>query len=118
MTDYARFRPLFAEAIDERLYTIEHLDSLLYSGRAQLWIGEAAAIITEVRNYPTGARVIQGLVAAGEIEEIVEGLIPKAEAWGRSIGCVLAVIESREGWAKLLKSHGWDPHQLALRKAL
>ena len=59
MSDYPRFRPLFAEALDRRLYTIEHLDRLVFSGRAQIWFGDAAAIVTEVRTYPTGARVIR-----------------------------------------------------------
>ena len=125
MSEYARFRPLFAEALDTRLYTIEHLDDLLYSGRAQIWFGEAAAIVTEVRTYPTGTTVIHGLVAAttpasagAGLAEIVETLIPKAEAWGRSIGCVLAIIESRPGWARALRARGYAPHQAAVRKAL
>ena len=126
MTDYQRFRPLFAEALDRRLYTIEHLDRLVFSGRAQIWFGDEAAIVTEVRTYPTGARVIHGLVAAAApgarpgraVAEIVETLIPRAEAWGRSIGCILAIVESRPGWARALKPHGYEPHQLAVRKEL
>src|SRR5688572_15985703 len=117
-TDYARMRPLFERALDPRLYTIEHLDGLLFSGRAQAWFGEAAAIVTEVRTYPTGVRVIHGLVAAGDLEQIVEVLIPKAEAWARSIGCVLAIIESRPGWARALRARGYAPHQVAVRKTL
>jgi hypothetical protein len=116
--DYARFRPLFAEALDPRLYAIEHLDGLLQSGRAQFWLGEDAAIVTEIRSYPTGARVIHGLVAAGDLDEIVDVLIPRAEGWARSFGCVLAIIESRPGWARALKARGYEPHQMALRKAL
>jgi hypothetical protein len=85
--DYERFRPIFAEAIDLRLYSIEHLDALLQSGRAQIWFGTEAAIVTEIRAYPAGATVIHGLVAAGDLDEIVETLIPRAEAWARSIGC-------------------------------
>ena len=116
--DYARFRPLFAEALDPRLYAIEHLDGLLCSGRAQIWFGEAAAIVTELRTYPAGARAIHGLVAAGALDEIVDRLIPRAEAWARSIGCGFAIIESRPGWARALKHQGYEPHQVAVRKAL
>ena len=118
MTAYARFRPLFAEALDPRLYTIDYLDRLLASGRAQLWAGDGAAIVTEVRDYPAGGRVLHGLVAAGALEEIVETLVPRAEAWGRAVGCVLAIVESRPGWARTLKAHGYAPHQVALRKEL
>ena len=80
MTASARFRPLFMEALDPRFYTIEHLDRLLRNGLAQIWSGEEAAIVTEVRTYPTGAAVIHGLVAAGDLDEIVGALIPRAEA--------------------------------------
>lgn len=118
MTGYARFRPEFAGALDARLYTIEHLDALLFAGAAQLWSGRDAAIVTEVRTYPTGTRVLHGLVAAGPLEEIVGELIPRAEAWGRTIGCVLAVVESRSGWVRKLKDAGYEIHQTALRKEL
>ena len=115
---YAAMREKFAQALDPRLYRIEHLDALLLSGRAQIWFGAEAAIVTEVRTYPTGARVIHGLVAAGEIEEICSVLIPKAEAWGRQIGCMLAIVESRPGWVRKLRGAGYAIHQTALRKDL
>ena len=118
MKDYAAFRPLFEAALDGRLYRIEHLDALLGSGRAQIWFGDNAAIVTEVREYPTGARVVHGLVAAGELDEIVGTLIPRAEAWGRSVGCLLAVIESRPGWVRKLKAAGYRIHQTSVRKNL
>jgi len=118
VTDYLRFRPLFAEAMDQRLYSIEYLDQLLFSGRAQIWFSDNAATVTEIKEYPTGAKVIHGLVAAGDLNEIVDILIPRAEEWGRSIGCALAVIESRPGWARELKKHGYEPFQTAIAKEL
>jgi hypothetical protein len=118
MSDYPHFRPLFAAAIDPRFYTIDHLDHLVLSKRAQCWFGEEAAIVTEVRTYPSGATAVHGLVAAGRLEEIVDVLIPMAEAWGRAIGCTLAVIESRGGWARQLKDHGYAPFQTAVAKEL
>lgn len=116
MSGYQRWREEFASAMDPRLYTLEHLDGLVLSGLTQVWYADAAAMVTEIRTYPTGAKVIHGLVAAGELSEIVEQLIPRAEAWARQAGCILAVIESRPGWARALK--GYEPHQLAVRKEL
>ena len=118
MSDYHRFRHRFAEAMDQRLYDLPYLDRLLFSGRAHIWFGEEAAIVTEIREYPTGARVIHGVVAAGDLGEITNALIPKAEEWGRSIGCVLAIVESREGWSRALRRRGYETHQVAVRKAL
>lgn len=121
MTDlagYLKWRPAFLEAIDERLYPTVWLDSLVTSGAAQLWLSDNAAALTEVRTYPSGATELHGLVAAGDIGEVRDQLIPVAEAWARSIGCTGFTIESRPGWAKLLKAHGFEPHQLAVRKEL
>lgn len=118
MTDYLRFRERLAEAIDARLYTIGYLDELVVSGRGLFWATDEAAIIAEVKTYPTGARVIHGLVAAGDLEEIVKVLIPAAEEWARKQGCMFAIIESREGWIRQLKGSGYEPFQTSLRKVL
>jgi hypothetical protein len=115
---YHRFRPQFAEALDPPFYPIEYLDALILSGRGRLWVGVHAAIVAEIKHYPGGAKVVHGLVAAGRMEEIVERLIPEAEAWGKAAGCTSAIIESRSGWMRALKPHGYEPHQVAVRKEL
>jgi hypothetical protein len=115
---YLRFRDTLAEVADPAFYPMEWLDAQILCGAAWPIVGREAVLIVEARDYPGGARVAHGLVAAGDLEEIVAELIPEAEEWGRRHGCQLGLIESREGWAKLLKPHGWEPHQLALRKAL
>ena len=115
---YPQWREAFASAMDERLHTIEYLDRLVSAGHAQVWYGEKSAIVTEVRAYPTGALVIEGLVAAGDLTEIVETLIPRAETWGKEGGCIMARIESRAGWGRKLKSKGWEISQTALVKTL
>ncbi|WP_114954320.1 hypothetical protein [Sphingosinicella terrae] len=118
MTAYQSWREAFASALDPRLHPIEYLDGLVLSGRAQMWYSDGAAMATEIRRYPSGALVIHGLVAAGSIEEIRDLLIPRAEAWARQAGCILALIESRSGWAKALRTSGYEPHQLTIRKEL
>ena len=114
---YLRFRTLLAEAIDGRFHTIDHLDWMIRTGRAQYWQSANAAIATEIRDYP-GCRAIHGLVAAGALGEIRDLLIPAAEAWGRSRGCAFAIVESRPGWQRVLRGRDYDLHQVALRKAL
>lgn len=118
MRDYARFREGFAAALDPDFYPIAYLDELVAIGRGLLWTSPAAAIVAEIKTYPGGAKVIHGLVATGDLEEITGALIPSAEAWAREQGCRFAIIESREGWARQLKSSGYEPHQVSLRKAL
>ena len=111
------FRDQFAQAMDERLFCIEFLDSLLQDGKAFAWFSEKAAIVTEIKTYPTGAKVIEGLVAAGDLDEILK-MIERAEAWGKEQGCIMARIESRAGWVRKLKSKGWEVSQTALVKEL
>jgi hypothetical protein len=115
---YQKWRPEFEKALDDRLYTIGWLDCQVWSGRAWFWGNDKAGIVAELRRYPTGAADIHGLIAAGDPGEIAHGLIPQAEAWAKSIGCLGAIIESRPAWAKILKSAGYEPHQLAVRKEL
>ena len=114
---YARFRPLLEAAIDGRFHTIDHLDWMIRTGRAQLWTCGKAAMATELRDYP-GCRAIHGLAAAGDLDEIRDILIPAAEAWGRSQGCAFAIVESRPGWQRALRTHGYELHQVAIVKGL
>lgn len=113
---YLRWRDQFEAVMDPRLYSIEWLDRQMLNGVYRIWPGEGAAIIAGLKHYPTGAVDIEGIVAAGDAEEIVSCLIPQAEEWGRSIGCIGALISSREGWGRLLKKHGYGPHQFSIRK--
>ena len=113
---YTEWRDAFADVMDERYYTLDWLDIRLLNGDVMFWGSESAAIVAELRDYPTGAKDVHGLIAAGDLREIVEDLIPKAEAWGRANGCIAAVIESRPGWVKALP--GYELHQCHVRKEL
>lgn len=112
---YLSFREQFREALDPRLYTIEHLDGLVWSGQARFWFNDDAAIIAKLTLFPSGAIVVEGLIAAGKLEAIKE-LIPLAEEWGRSCGAVFGMIESRPGWAREMKDY--EPIQTRLLKEL
>lgn len=113
---YHKWRPEFERVMDSRMYTILWLDAQVWSGRAWFWGDAKAGIVAELRHYPTGAFDIHGLVAAGDVAVIRDALIPQAEAWARSIGALGAIIESREGWAKVLRKSGYEPFQSAVRK--
>jgi len=114
--DYAVWRPLFAKALDERFHRLSDLDFIILKG-AKFWSNERAAIVAEIKTYPTGNRIVEGVVAAGELAGIID-LIPLAEAWGRENGAIAAKIESRPGWIKTLRKEGWEPFQTALMKGL
>ena len=116
-SDYQRFRDDFAAAMDPRLYTIEYLDGLVWSGRAMFLCDDKAAIVFKLKRYPAGALVVEGVIAAGELEG-VKTLIAEAEAWGRANGAAMAKIDSRSGWVRALKADGYRLHQSTLIKEL
>jgi hypothetical protein len=103
--EYADFRDQFAAAMDSAFYNIGWLDGLIESGAAVCITAGASAIIVTVKTYPTGLRQLYGMYAAGDVNEIIEVLIPQAEALGRELGCSIATIESREAWGRLLKDY-------------
>lgn len=117
MTDYYFWRAAFAEVIDPRFYTLEWLDQELIDGRAKIWWNDQAAIVATIREYPTGAKEVHGLIAAGEVKAI-RALIPEAERWGRREGAIVASIESRAAWTRALANDGYLPWQVAIRKEL
>jgi hypothetical protein len=118
MSGYQRFRTAFEALLDPRCYTIEWLDNQLASGKIRLWSTDDAAIIAEIKEYPTGARELHGLAAVGDMFVIVAELIPQAEKWGRKMECEFASISSREGWARVMAPFGYQPYQTTIRKAL
>jgi hypothetical protein len=116
--DYLRFRDAFAEVLDPRFYTLEWLDGEVACGRMMLFNTRKSAILFSVKTYPTGLKELVGELAVGNLREIAHVLIPLAEQFGKEIGCKSAVIESREGWVKMMRAHGYELHQTAIRKVL
>lgn len=112
---YYRWRQAFADIIDPRYYTIEWLDEQVLSGKAVFTCTDNAAALYEIKEYPTGAKDIHGLVCAGDLCDIVERLIPVARQHGRSLGCIGFLVESRPGWAKALKPQGFELFQVSVR---
>lgn len=112
---YLDFREDFA-ALDPDRYPVDYIDHQVASGAWRCWGNAHAAILAEIKTYPSGLREVHGVAAAGDLQAIIE-LIPLAEEWGREQGCVRAVIESRPGWERALPKE-WELHQVAMRKDL
>jgi hypothetical protein len=112
---YQRHRDEIASILDTAFYTIEWVDKQIADGVFKVFGSDKAVILTEIRTYPTGVKTIHGLVAAGALDAIKQ-LIAFAEQYGRDNGCIVAEIESREGWLKTLP--GYELYQVAIRKVL
>jgi hypothetical protein len=116
MAAYMRLRSEIEKAMDPRRYTIDWLDGQVIAGAYRLFASAGAIIIAEIRTYPTWAREVHGVVAAGDLDEIETELIPQAEEWGRSLGCIAAQIDSRDGWERVMKKHGYERLKTVIRK--
>lgn len=111
---YEPFRDQFTSLAPDK-YPPEYIDGCVMIGSWRCWGTDQAAILTEVREYPSGLKELHGLAAAGDVSAILE-LIEVAEAWGRQRGCAIAAIESRPAWQKLLP--GYEPEQVRIVKGL
>ncbi len=117
-TDYIAWRSILGGVLDTRYYTLKWLDSRVMDGSALVWATPNAIILAEIKCYPTGALDIHGLIAAGDVADIVEKLIPKAIAFGQDNGCLAAIVESRNGWERALAKSGFSRYQVSVRKPI
>ena len=118
MEAYLGWRDPLSQALDRRYHNPEWLDWMVMNGRAHLIATERAAGVAEIVYYPTGAKDLKGICAAGELGEIVEVIIPQFAVWGKRMGCVALLVDSREGWTRILKNQGFALYRTAMRKAL
>ncbi len=114
--EYPRWRDRFAGVLDPRFYTIDYLDRRVAEGSVAVFACPEAALIVELRHYPTGRFDGHVLIAAGDKAAIVGKLREEAEAWLQGIGAEGAIVESRAGWSKALKVYGYGAYQVTVRK--
>jgi hypothetical protein len=86
----------------------EHVKQALDDKRAQFWFHPEAAIVTEIKVWPTGFREVVGWLAGGSLDGVL-ALIPQIETWARGIGCERAIINGRYGWKRRLPA-GYRVH--------
>ena len=88
----------------------------IQAGKAQLWPGETAAMVTQCVADGEG-RSLHVWLAGGDLPGVL-ALKPGVEAWARAQGCEFVSIEGRPGWARLLRDDGYRRVGRELRKAL
>lgn len=102
---WARCRPWLLAALRPECGTEASLVADLTLGLAQLWVGEAAALVTQRVDGPDGP-CLHVWLAGGDLTEILE-LKPGVEAWGRAQGCNRVTLSGRKGWRRVLAPHGF-----------
>lgn len=99
------------------LWTLEDVVRAVETENAQLWNGPRSCMVTQVQDYPTGERVLDVWLAAGDLDEIMEAR-PQVEAWAQAAGCTQIHITGRPGWARLLREHGYEHWATVVRKVI
>lgn len=117
LSQWARFRDQFAEAMREGFWTLESLEEKIAKKQAFFFPGREAAMVAEIVGYPGGVRVFQVLWACGNVPELLQ-MAPGVEAMGRMMGCQEMLIEGQAAWKKLLEPLGYRLFSVTLRKAL
>lgn len=97
---YLHWRDRLGEANDPAFYPLEYQDYLLASGNGHFWEAPTAAMVTELKPYPSGAIACVVYAAAGDMAALMD-MKPQIEAWAKARGCTHCMIEGRDGWRKV-----------------
>ena len=88
----------------------------IVAGRAQLWAGEASALVTQLVAEPDGP-CLHIWLGGGDLRELL-ALRAGLEAYARGLGCRSVTIDGRRGWSRVLRGHGYAPAGGELKRML
>lgn len=103
--EFEKAWPLLKPAIIHDTHRKRHIWDAIDKGLAQLWTLDGAALVTEIKVYPTGLRAMN-LWLAGGVLAGVQALVVRAEAEAKSRRCALMTISfCRPGWERALNGY-------------
>lgn len=111
--EWTRCRHWLLPALHE--HTEAQLIEELTSGEAQIWGARDGAIVTQLLN--ADEPLVMLWLGGGNMQSLI-ALLPGIEAWGRAHGAKALWIKGRKGWARALKSAGFEPVGEELRREL
>lgn len=106
---FDRVAPFLQAALDAEPIVTHHLEDVreaIADDRAQLWVTQNSAIVTEIKDYPSGVRIMHYWLSGGNLGEII-ALLPVIEDYGRLAGCVGIDVRGRRGWQPIVKHLGY-----------
>ncbi len=101
----------------QKTHSIEDVEKMVADEYAQLWEGEKSAAVTEVIQFPR-SKTLHLWLCGGDLKEITEVMLPKAEEFAREIGCDRMTTGGRPGWDRVMKRHGFCPSASICEKDL
>jgi hypothetical protein len=105
-SEWERCAPWIAAALQAAPsgHSLEDVKALVERREVRFWAGRKAAMVTEIQTWPQG-KWLQIWLAGGDLGELVTELRPAAEAYAKSLGCTLAIINGRPGWQAALPDY-------------
>ena len=83
----------------------DHVWARIESGEAHLFPMPNAAMVVELKRWPTGYKEAVAWLAGGSLDEI-KAFTPKIEDWARAEGCNRAAVNAgRRGWQHALPGY-------------
>lgn len=89
-------------------HSIEDVERMVDEGDAQLWLGQKSAAVTEIVQFPQ-CKTLHLWLCGGDLREITEEMLPRAEAFARAEGCNRLTTAGRIGWDRVMNKHGFTP---------
>jgi len=99
--EWARCGPWLAAALAHAgdTHTLDDVRALVERGEAQFWPGRAAALVTELVDYPR-LKACRIWLGGGELEEL-KMMRSSVAAWAQAQGCARIEVMGRPGWARV-----------------
>ena len=119
-SEWERCTPWIEAALEHArgTHSLQDVKDQIDRGEALLWPGERSAAVTEYIVHPTGVRQMHMWLCGGDLDEIVDRMLPTAEAYGVLNGCTRFSTAGRKGWSRVLAKHGYSFYLEACLKDL
>lgn len=98
-------------------HSLADVKTMVERRESRFWAGRDCAAITDVQVWPRTKWLLIWL-AGGDRRELEDEMLPMMEAYGRAQGCAKAFIVGRPGWARTLKSRGYDVAAVTVTREL
>lgn len=85
-------------------HTLSDVARAIIDGHAQHWRGQKSEIVTEIKLFPQ-MKVCRIWLAGGDMDELVNVMLPDVEAWAKENGCARVEIAGRKGWKRALPDY-------------
>lgn len=94
-------------------HNLEDVIQLVLNGDAQLWSVEDGCMLTYITTFPR-CKIVEVWCMGGNFENIAETHELAMVDFAKSIGATALHVRGRRGWARRLKSRGYEQHQVIM----